>query len=63
MSDAEKELERLRADRAAIAAEIKSKASHETRLLMEYIDAKHAEKEPIIGALFGSAIMMQWLLK
>jgi len=43
MSDAEKELERLRADRAAIAAEIKSKASHETRLLMEYIDAKHDE--------------------
>ncbi len=43
MSDAERELEQHRAEGAAIAAEIKSKASDETRLLMEYIDAKHRE--------------------
>ncbi|MBC7074648.1 MAG: hypothetical protein H5T98_00970 [Syntrophomonadaceae bacterium] len=43
MSDAEKEIERLRAERAAIAAEIRSRGSEDIRLLMDYIDAKHDE--------------------
>lgn len=50
MTDAQKELERLRSERAAIAAELRSKASAETRLLMDYLDAKHEEFKAEIKA-------------
>lgn len=50
MSEMEKELERLRAERAAIAAEIRSRGSEDIRLLMDYIDAKHNEMRTEIKA-------------
>lgn len=63
MSDAEKEIERLRMERAAIADEIKSRASDETRLLMEYIDAKHAETEAKIEAKVSDVVKAYEMIK
>lgn len=50
MSDAEKEIERLRMERAEIAAAIRSRGSEDIRLLMDYIDAKHDEMKAEIKA-------------
>lgn len=63
MSEAEKEIDRLRAERAAIADEIKSRASAETQLLMEYIDAKHAETEAKIEAKVSDVVRAYEMIK